>query len=387
MSAVAQFYGSLKGDKVIWLIITVLGLFSMLAVYSAVGSMAYRYRGGNTESYIFQHFIFIMLGMLVMYMCYKLNYMYYAKLAPVLLVVTVPLLFYTIFFGAEINEARRWIQLPFTDFTFQTSDLAKLTLIIFIARSISKRQENIKDLKGAFLPLIIPVIVICGLIAPADFSTAALLFVTSIMMMFIGRVSLKYIIALFVLGLFAFALIAMLGTIFPDFIRVETWQMRIHEFLFNTDGGYQIQQSKMAIANGGIFGTGFGGSIQRNFLPSPYADFIYAIICEETGLVGGIFVILLYFGLLFRCTKLVTQSPKTFGSILAMGLCLNIVIQAFANIAVSIHLVPVTGLTLPLVSMGGTSLLFTLISCGIILSVSRYVEGHLMTAKMETVPA
>lgn len=383
MSAVAQFYSSLKGDKAIWLIITLLGLFSMLAVYSAVGSMAYRYRGGNTESYIFQHFIFIVLGMLVMYMCYKVNYMYYAKLAPVLIMITVPLLAYTVFFGAEINEARRWIQLPFTDFTFQTSDLAKLTLIMFIAKSISKRQENIKDLQGAFVPLIIPVVVICGLIAPADFSTAALLFTTSIMMMFIGRVSLKYILALFLLGLLAFALIALLGTIFPDFIRVETWQMRIHDFLFNAEGGYQIQQSKMAIANGGIFGLGLGGSIQRNFLPSPYADFIYAIICEETGLIGGTMIILLYFGLLFRCTKLVTNSPKTFGSMLAMGLCLNIVIQAFANIAVSIHLVPVTGLTLPLVSMGGTSLLFTLISCGIILSVSRYVDDHISEKKMK----
>ncbi len=383
MSTVAQFYSSLKGDKAIWLIITVLGLFSMLAVYSAVGSMAYRYRGGDTESYIIQHFIFIVLGGCVMYMCYKVNYMYYAKLAPILLLITLPLLIYTIFFGAEINEARRWIQLPFTDFTFQTSDLAKLTLIIFIAKSISNRQENIKDLKAAFLPLIIPVILICGLIAPADFSTAALLFTTSIMMMFIGRVSLKYIIALLVLGVMAFSVIALLGTIFPDFIRVETWQMRIHEFLFNTDGGYQIQQSKMAIANGGIFGLGLGGSIQRNFLPSPYADFIYAIICEETGLIGGITMILLYLGLLFRCTKLVTNSPKTFGSILAMGLCLNIVIQAFANIAVSIHLVPVTGLTLPLVSMGGTSLLFTLISCGIILSVSSYVDDHVNEKKLK----
>jgi len=386
MSTVAQFYNTLRGDKAIWLIITILALFSMLAVYSAVGSMAYRYNGGNTESYILKHFLFLMFGGVVMYLCYRVNYMYYAKLAPILLLLTVPLLAYTIFFGAEINEARRWIQLPFTDFTFQTSDLAKLTLIIFIAKSISNRQENIKDLKGAFLPLIIPVVVICTLIAPADFSTAALLFVTSLMMMFIGRVSLKYIFALLLLGLVAFGIIVALGTIFPDFVRVETWQMRIHDFFYNTDGGYQIQQSKMAIANGGIFGLGLGGSIQRNFLPSPYADFIYAIICEEAGLIGGITVILLYFGLLFRCTKLVTQSPKTFGSILAMGLCLNIVIQAFANIAVSIHLVPVTGLTLPLVSMGGTSLLFTLISCGIILSVSKYVDGHIAKQKLETVP-
>ncbi len=381
MSAVAQIFYNLKGDKVIWLIITFLGCMSMLAVYSATTGMAHKYHGGNTEFYLIQQGVFLSLGAFVVFFCSKLDYRIYAKVAPYLLLLTVPLLIYTVGFGAQINDARRWIQLPFTDFTFQTSDMAKLALVLFIARGISRRQENIKDLKGAFLPIIIPVLVICGLIAPADLSTAALLFLTSLMMMFIGRMSMKYIIILLFLGLFAFGLLALLGTIFPDFIRVETWQTRFHEFFFNSDGGYQIQQSKMAIANGEFFGLGLGGSIQKSFLPSPYADFIYAIICEEAGMLWGFIIIFLYLGLLYRCTKLVTRCDKPFAAIVAMGLCLSIVIQAFANIAVSVHLLPVTGLTLPLLSMGGTSLIFTCISCGIILSVSRYVEEHNVETK------
>ena len=386
MSKLAQAYYNLKGDKAIWLIITFLGMSSILAVYSATGSMAYKHQGGNTEFYLFQHIIFLGIGGLIAYGCYRLNYMYYAKLAPFLLILTIPLLFYTVIFGAEINDARRWIQLPFMDFTFQPSDLAKLTLIIFIAREISKRQDKIKDFKGAFVPLIIPVVIICGLIAPANLSTATLLFATCIILLIIGRISMKYVGLLCLAGVFLFLIIAFLGSYFPDFVRVETWHMRIQEFLNDADGGYQIQQSKMAIANGGFLGTGPGASIQKDFLPSPYADFIYAIICEEYGLLGAFVIIGLYLWLLIRCIKIVTLSPKAFGAILAMGLCLNIVIQAFANIAVSVHLVPVTGLTLPLISMGGTSLIFTSISCGIILSVSRYVEEHKRKEKLNTIP-
>jgi cell division protein FtsW len=185
---------------------------------------------------------------------------------------------------------------------------------------------------------------------------------------------LKYIGLLVLMGILVLAMLVILGALFPEFVRVETWISRINDFLYNSEGGYQIQQAKIAIADGELFGVGPGNSVQRNYLPFPYADFIYAIICEEYGLVGGFFIILLYLVLFFRCTAIVTKCPKAFGAILAMGLCLNIVIQAFANIAVSVHLVPVTGLTLPLVSMGGTSLVFTCISFGIILSVSRYIE-------------
>lgn len=375
MSAISVAYNKLKGDKIIWLIVTILSIFSILAVYSAIGSMAYKVRGGNTEYYLFQQLFFLALGIFFMYVAYSLHYMQYSRLAPILLLIAVPLLVYTLGFGMEVNQARRWISIPWIDKTIQTSDFAKIALIIFMARSISKKQEIIKDLKSAFLPLIIPVMIVCGLIMPADFSTAGLLFVTCLLMMVIGRVQMKYILLLIFIGLAVFSLVVLIGSFFPDFVRIETWISRFQEFFYNADGGYQVQQSKIAIAEGGWFGVMPGNSIQRNYLPYPYADFIYAIICEEYGLIGGLLILVLYLLLLIRCTKMVTQCPKTFGSILAMGLCLNIVIQAFANIAVSVNLVPVTGLTLPLVSMGGTSLLFTCISLGIILSVSRYVES------------
>lgn len=364
----------LKGDKAIWLIVFFLGIFSLLAVYSAVGSMAYKVRGGNTEYYLIQQIVFITVGFFVMWISYKLDYIFYSKLAPILLMITVPLLIYTIGFGTEINEARRWITIPWIDKSFQTSDIARVALIIYLARSIAKRQDKIKDFKSAFLPLILPVITVTVLIAPSDLSTALLLFITSLMMMFIGRVQMKYIALLFVLGFVLMAILIIIGHFFPEFVRLQTWIHRVTEFIYNSDGGYQIQQSKIAIANGEWFGVGPGNSLQRNYLPYPYADFIYAIIMEEYGLVGGLVVMGLYLWLLFRGISIVTRSPKTFGAMLAMGLTLNIVIQAFANIAVSVHLVPVTGLTLPLVSMGGTSVLITCLSLGIILSVSRFVE-------------
>ncbi len=373
MNAVHNIYDHLKGDKAIWLIVGLLGIFSILAVYSAAGSMAFKERDGNTEFYLVQQIVFITLGFGVMYLCYNFHYMQYSRLAPILLFLTIPLLVYTIAFGTEINEARRWISIPWIDKTIQTSDVAKLTLIIFIARSLSIRQEYIKDFKNAFLPILIPVTIVCMLIVPADLSTAALLFGTCLLMMFIGRVSFKYIFLLLLLGVVGMAIVFLVGQVFPEVVRVDTWISRINAFLY-TDGGYQIEQSKIAIANGGWIGSGPGNSFQKNYLPYPYADFIYSIICEEYGIVGGLFVLGLYLMLLVRCIGIVTRCPKAFGAILAMGLCLNLVIQAFANIMVSVHLLPVTGLTLPLVSMGGTSILFTCMSLGIILSVSKYVE-------------
>jgi cell division protein FtsW len=289
------------------------------------------------------------------------------------MVLSVPLLLYTALFGVEINDAARWIKIPLLDISFQTSDFAKLALILYVARSLATRQDFIKDFRGAFVPVIAPVILICALIAPADLSTAALLFLTSFLMMFIGRISLKYVFLLVFMGVLMFGVIVVVGKYFPEHVRVETWASRVNEFLYS-DGQYQVQQSKIAIAEGGFFGLGPGNSIQRNILPYAYADFIFAIICEEYGLFGGAAILGLYLWLLLRCVSIVTRSPKTFGAMLAIGLGLNIVIQAFANIAVSVQLVPATGLTLPLISMGGTSFLFTCIAFGIILSVSRFVD-------------
>lgn len=373
MNAIS-IYRNLKGDKAIWVVVALLAVFSVLAVYSSTGTMAFQYRGGHTEVYLVKHGLIVALGLFLTYISYMLHYMQYSRLAPLLMIVSVVLLVYTLFFGTELNDARRWIEIPGLQLSFQTSDFAKMALIIFVARSISTKQEVIKDFNSAFLPIIVPVLITCLLIAPADLSTAALLFVTCVLMMFIGRVSLKFIGLLALFGVLGIAFLIIIGTLFPEMVRLETWISRLNEFFMNSDGGYQIQQAKIAIADGGWFGVGPGNSIQRNYLPYPYADFIYAIICEEYGLAGGFTIIFLYLLLFLKCVSIVTKSPKTFGAILAMGLCLNLVIQAFANIAVSLHLVPVTGLTLPLVSKGGTSMLFTCISLGIILSVSRYIE-------------
>lgn len=365
---------NLKGDRGIWVIVALLCLASVLAVYSSTGTIAFKYNGGHAEIHLIKHAVIAMVGILLCYMCYSTHYSVYSKIAPILLVISIPLLLYTMFFGPEINDARRWISIPGIGLSFQTSDIASIALIMYIARSLSMKQEVIKDFKSAFLPLMVPIIVVCGLIAPNNLSTALLLFLTSMTLMFIGRVHLKYIFLLIGLGVVFLGTLVLLGQIFPGAIRVETWMSRVGEFLGNSDGGYQIQQAKIAIADGGWFGVGPGLSTQRNYLPYSYADFIYAIICEEYGLFGGFIIIFLFVLLFLKCTSIVTRSPKTFGALLAMGLCLNIVIQAFANIAVSVNLVPVTGLTLPLVSKGGTSMLITCMAFGMILSVSRFIE-------------
>lgn len=364
----------LKGDRAIWAIIALLAIISILAVYSSTGTLAYRERGGNTEAFLVKHTVILAGGLFLTYLCHLLYYLKYSRMAPVLLLISIPLLMYTIAFGAEINEARRWITLPFVGITFQTSDFAELALIIYVARAISSKQGYIKDFNSAFLPIIVPILIICGLIAPANLSSALVLFGVCMVMMFIGRVAVHYILLLLLLGVVVFAMLVLLGEFFPEFIRSETWTSRVREFMTNPEGGYQVQQAKMAIANGEWLGLGPGNSIQRNYLPSPYSDFIYAIICEEYGVFGGAFIIALYLMLFFRVVRLVTKSPKAFGAMLAVGLSVSLIIQAFANIAVSVHLVPVTGLTLPMLSMGGTSIMFTCISFGIILSVSKYIE-------------
>ncbi len=371
MSTAVQLYRNLKGDKAIWLIFIILSLFSILAVYSATGLEAYKWQSGNTEYYLIKQLVLVSLGFVVSYICYQLNYIQYSRIAPILMLIVIPLLLYTGIFGEATNNARRWLSIPLLGSSFQPSDLAKVALILYVARSLAIKQEFIKDFKSAFVPIILPIVVVCGFIAPSDLSTAMLLFTTCVLMMFIGRISLKYVGLLVLMGVILLSILVILGSLeqTAEYFRLETWISRI-----NSVDNYQVEQSKIAIADGGWFGKGPGNSTQRNILPYAYADCIYAIICEEYGLVGGIVIICMYLWLLLRCIHIVTRCPKAFGAILAMGLCLNIVIQAFANIAVSVHLVPVTGVTLPLISSGGTSLIFTSISIGIILSVSKYVE-------------
>jgi len=375
MSLGNRIAAELRGDRTIWMIIAVLSLFSLLAVYSAAGWEAWRSRGGNTTVMFVSHLVRLAFGLFIVYMCHLLHYRQYQRVAPVLILASVPLLVFTLFFGQNINDANRWISV--VGISFQPSEFAKIALIIYIARELTRKQEYITNFKQAFLPIIVPVLIICGLIAPANLSTSALLFVTCILLMFIGRVSWKYIFLLGLLGLVVFAGLVAIGQLYPEsgLVRVDTWISRVNEFLHSEDGGFQVQQAKIAIAKGGIIGEGPGNSIIRNFLPYAHADFIYAIICEEYGLVGGTVILVLYVMLFLRNVKLVTKSPKAFGAFLAIGLSLMLTVQALANIAVNVNLVPATGLTLPMISMGGTSMLFTCVALGMILSVSKFIES------------
>lgn len=374
MSVANKIAAELKGDRAIWMVVALLCFASVLAVYSATGTLAWKSKNGDTTLYLLTHIVRLGFGLLLMYFCHLLHYQRYNKMAPILLLITILLLIFTLFFGVRINEASRWISVG--GISFQPSELAKIVLVMYVARELTRKQEYITSWKDAFVPIIVPVLGVCVLIAPANLSTALVLFATCISLMFIGRVRTKYIFLLMLLGVVFFAGLIVLGEFVPNLVRSETWISRVRDFTASGDGGYQVQQAKIAIANGGVIGVGPGNSISRNFLPYVYADFIYPLICEEYGFVGGVMIIGLYLMLFFRTVSLVTRSPKAFGTFLAIGLSLSLTIQALANMAVSVHLVPATGLTLPMISMGGTSIIFTSIAIGIILSVSKYIETY-----------
>jgi len=363
-----------KGDKFIWIIVILLSVFSMLAVYSSTGTIAYRYHGGNTLYYFSKHFFILLFGFFLMFVAHKVNYKYYSRIAQVLFYITIPLLIITMFAGVEINDARRWLTLPIIDMSFQTSDLAKLALIMNLARDLSKKQKTIKDFRTGFLPVMLPPLIICGLIMPSNLSTAAILFATCLLLMFIGRISLKYMAITLGSALVLGAIIVFLAMHTSFHARVDTWISRVQDFKGHNKGTYQVQQAKIAISGGGFFGKGPGNSSQRNFLPDPFSDFIYAIICEEYGLFGGAILIFLYLMLLLRSIRIFGKTPNAFGAFLAVGLSFSLVIQAMINMAVVVNLLPVTGVTLPFVSMGGTSIWFSSFAMGIILSVSANVE-------------
>lgn len=373
-----KLISNIKGDKVIWAIVVILSLVSVLAVYSSTGTLAYRMRQGHTEYYLFKQFAILALGLGIIYIAHRINYVIYSRVAVVFYLLVIPLLIYTLFFGVTINDASRWIKLPVINLTFQTSDMAKLALFMFVSRQLSRKQTVIKDLKKGFLPILIPVCLICLLIMPANMSTALLLGGSCLMLCFMGRVRTKHLLGFVGAGVLVIGLV--IGFVLLTGVgggRVTTWQHRIEHFTKEDkigDAPYQVKQSKIAIANGGTFGRGPGNSEQRNFLPHPYSDFIFAIILEEYGLVGGSVLILCYLIFLLRSIRIFRRCPYAFGAFLCVGLSFTLVIQAFANMAVAVNLMPVTGITLPLVSMGGTSIWFTSLSIGIILSVSRHVE-------------
>lgn len=387
--AVNTLWRQTKGDKVIWAIVIVLTLVSILVVYSSIGSLAYK-MNRSTESYLVTQVVLILFGVGLIYLAHLINYTFYSKLATILFYISIPLLLYTLFFGNTINDANRWIKLPWINLTFQTSDLARLALFMYMSRMLSRRQNVIKDFKKGFLPLIIPVGIICVLIMPANLSNALLIGGTALLLMFIGRVNTKHLMYVLVSAAVPVVLLIFLANHYydkeqntpedlPAFLsvgRVPTWVKRVQTFMYSDqkDESYQVQQAKIAIATGGIFGKGPGMSDQRNFLPHPYSDFIYAIIIEEYGLVGGTVILLIYLLFLYRSIRIFHRCPYAFGAFLAVALSFTLVIQAMVNMAVNVDLFPTTGVTLPLVSMGGSSLLFTCASIGIILSVAKNVE-------------
>jgi len=371
-----------KGDPHIWAIIVGLSVFSLLAVYSSTGMLAYRFAEGNTAIYIIRHSGFMVIGLLTAFILHMFPYKYYARISQWMILIVVPLLVFTLIYGVVTNMAPRWISL-FGIITFQTSDLAKMALIMYLAQRLASQQNEILDFKKTLLPMFIVISLVCVLIMPANFSTAAILFAVCIILLFIGRASIKHLSGLcaitlivgvaLVAGLYGLQKVGINNVVTQ---RAETWVNRIDRH-FNEDSdkdNYQVMQAKIAIGTGGFIGNGPGNSVQRNFLPHPYSDFIFAIIIEEWGILGGIVVIFLYINLLFRSIVIVRKCDKTFPAFLVMGLSLVVVSQALINMAVAVGLLPVTGQPLPLISMGGTSILFTGAAFGVILSVSREVR-------------
>ena len=372
----------LEGDKVIWMVTLILSLCSLLAVYSAISSLAYK-TDGSSLRFLFKQGTMLALGWGVMLLVHKVNFRYFSRISQVLIWVAAGLLLLTLLFGADINEAKRWLRIPFIGLTLQTSDFAKVVLVTFVARELNNRRMQLHQFKNGVLPILVPIGLICMLILPADFSTAALLGMVCIGMLFIGGVPFRHMLKIAGLGVAALFMLYGLGKAAPDLLpRFGTWAGRLERFagVGNASDGdaleYQIELAQVAINRGGILPQGPGTGTSRNFLPHPYSDMIYAFIIEEWGaIMGGLGLVLLYIILLYRTIRTATRCPRHFGGLLAMGLGFLLVLQAMINMAVAVRLFPTTGQPLPLVSYGGTSMVFTCLSIGMILAVSRSVTN------------
>ncbi len=364
-----------------------LSLLSVLVVYSAVVTLAHKFKQGNSEFYLVKQVIFFVVGFVIAYWVHKLKYTVFSKVAQVGLVFCVPLLIYTLLKGVSAGDAQRWIWIPGLKLTFQSSDLAKLVLIIYVARILAVKGKELVDFKSVFRQLLLPIGIICALILPANFSTAAILFFNCFVLMFVGGINIKIILKILGICILAGALFFSWVCLLPESIpggRGTTWKSRIENFSSgDAQSNYQSEQAKIAIATGGVIGKGPGNSTQRAFLPQASSDFIYAIIIEEYGLLSGFVLLFLYMILLYRGIKILRDNDKPFGAFVAIGLAFSLVFQALVNMAVAVNLFPVTGQPLPLVSMGGTSMIFTMIALGIILSISRAVEDK-TEEKLET---
>ncbi|WP_421920630.1 FtsW/RodA/SpoVE family cell cycle protein [Marinifilum sp.] len=369
----------LRGDKVIWIIILLLSLVSLLVVYSSTGTLAYKVRGGNTSYFLIKQLILLGGCFFIMYIVHAMPHRYYSSFANIVLVISIGMLILAKLIGTNLNDASRWITIPGIGFNFQPSELAKLALILHVSRTLSRFQGKQECSKDAFIRLIVPIGVVCLLIFLDDFSTSVLLGGICYILMFIGRVAYKYLFGSIAAVLLVLVLLIALAPVIPSLGRVQTVRSRIENFFneersINNNQNYQVEQAKIAVASGGIFGKMPGNSTQRNFLPHPYSDFIYAIILEEMGWMGGFGILALYLFLLYRAGIIVRKCSRTFPAFLVIGLTLSIVFQAMTNMAVSVNLIPVTGQPLPLVSMGGTSLIFTSAAFGMILSVSNWAN-------------
>lgn len=373
-------FKNIKGDRLIWAIVALLAIFSFLPVYSAASNLAYS--GGNTSTFAFfvKHFMHLFLGFAIMYGVHKIPYRYFRGLSLIMIPIVLVLLVVTMFQGITIEgaNASRWIQIPIVGMSFQTSTLASVVLMVYVARYMSKIQDKDITFKASILPLWLPVFLVLVLILPANFSTAAIMFVMVVMLVFLGGYPMRYLLAILGVGILSLALFVLVAKAFPDAMpnRIDTWMSRLDSFTNDedTEADYQIEKAKIAIASGYIQGVGPGKSIQKNFLPQSSSDFIFAIIIEEYGLIGGLSLIILYMWLLFRIVIAAQKADTIFGKLLVLGVGLPIVFQALINMAVAVELFPVTGQTLPLISSGGTSIWMTCLAIGIILSVSAKRE-------------
>ena len=376
-----ELINNLKGDKVIWTFVALLALFSFMPVFSASSNLAYMNHGtGNTLSFLLVHLAHIFMGFVIIYWVHKIPYHYYRGVSRFALFIVWILLAYTLVKGTVIAgaNASRWIKIPFIGITFQTSTLASIVLMIFVARYLSKKREVPITFKSSILELWLPVFITLIFILPANLSTAALIFSMVLMLTFVGKYPLKYIGLILGSGIVFLVVFILLAKKFPDAFpnRVDTWISRIDNYRSNKPGedDYQIEKAKIAIATGGIYGLGPGKSVQKNFLPQSSSDFIYAIIVEEWGLIGGIGVLFLYMLLFFRFVIAAHKTNSMFGKLLVVGLGFPMIFQAMVNMAVAVELFPVTGQTLPLISSGGSSIWMTCIALGIILSVTKKEE-------------
>ena len=369
-----------KGDRVIWGLVALFMVYSLLAVYSSSSGVAFQKYGGNTTYFLRSQFVMLLISMVIIVVVHYLPYNIYFSLAGLFLFAAVILLALTLVFGARINEASRWLVIPGTGFSIQTSDIAKVALVIYLARSLALYQNELNSFMFISKYFMFPVALICGLIMPENLSTAVMVFGISMVIMFIGRVPVKFLLAYAGIAVILILLFAMTLTMFTDSNRVDVWKTRIERYVSGTedkDADYQSTQANIAISTGGLFGKAPGKSSQRNLLPQSNSDFIFAIIIEEYGLLfGAIPLILAYMILLFRGIIITKKCETAFPAYLVMGLIIMIVIQAILNMLVAVGLFPVTGQTLPMVSWGRTSALVMSFSIGAILSVSRVVNAR-----------